>query len=55
MARPNYQQGKRQRELAKKQKREEKMKRRLEKKNEAAGPPVEGEPEKPAAPPEVKP
>ncbi len=38
MARPNYSHSKRQRELVKKQKREEKLARKLEKKN--AGPEV---------------
>lgn len=41
MARPNYSHGKRQRELAKKQKREDKMQRRLERKNTPLGAPVE--------------
>jgi hypothetical protein len=41
LARPNYQHGKRLRELAKKQKREAKMQRRLERKQ--AGLPPEGD------------
>ncbi len=39
MARPNYSHSKRQREIAKKQKREEKMARKLEKKNTVPGAP----------------
>ncbi len=39
MARPNYQYGKRMRELAKKQKREAKMQRRLERKQAGNEPP----------------
>lgn len=39
MARPNYSHSKRQREIAKKQKREEKMARKLEKKNSVPGAP----------------
>ena len=51
MARQNYQHGKRLREIAKKQKREEKAQRRGEKKTTpGAGPPIEGE-EIPAPPP----
>lgn len=51
MARQNFQHGKRQRELAKKQKREEKMERKLHKKNNPGedtpeeGTPEEGTPE----------
>jgi hypothetical protein len=41
LARPNYSHSKRQRELVKKQKREEKLARKLEKKN--SGPEVEGD------------
>ena len=37
MARQNYQHGKRQRELAKKQKQDEKLQRRLERKNNPLG------------------
>ncbi|MBP7675143.1 MAG: hypothetical protein KBB14_02390 [Thermoanaerobaculia bacterium] len=39
MARPNYSHSKRQREIAKKQKREEKMARKLEKKTSVPGAP----------------
>ncbi len=46
MARQNYQHGKRQRELAKKQKHDEKLQRRLERKNN----PLSDDPNAPAEP-----
>lgn len=59
MARQNFQHGKRQRELAKKQKREEKLERKLHKKNNPGeDTPEEGTPETgaedPAAPSEIE-
>lgn len=43
MARQNFQHGKRQRELAKKQKRDEKLQRKLEKKNNPEAEPEAGQ------------
>lgn len=45
MARQNYQHGKRQRDLAKKQKREEKLQQRLERKKNPLGAPIEENPD----------
>ena len=50
MARQNYQQGKRQREIAKKQKQDRKMQRRQEKKNPSPGN-TSGTDSEPTAPP----
>jgi hypothetical protein len=50
VARQNYQHGKRQRDLAKKQKREEKLQQRLERKKNPLGAPVEGSPDQPVDP-----
>jgi hypothetical protein len=49
VARQNYQHGKRQRDLAKKQKREEKLQQRLERKKNPLGAPIEN-PDQPVDP-----